>query len=102
MTREELEARIVAIEAGNAHRDERIEAAEAEIDELTNLVARNIVNRAAAIVAARTAPMTPSMAATGRSEHPERFDAQEAMLRSRSGDRKANVPTVPSYGRPVR
>jgi hypothetical protein len=103
MTNEELEARIVAIEAGNAHRDERIVAAEAEIDELTQLVARNIVNRAAAVVAARTMPMSPEMSSTGRSEHPERFDSQEAMLRSRSGDRKSNVPGPVQYGvRPTR
>jgi hypothetical protein len=94
----DLEARIIAIEASNTHRDELIEALGAEIDELRQLVGRNIVDRATAIVAARTVPMTQDMAATGRSVNPERFDSQEAMLRARSGDRKANPPGPVKYG----
>jgi hypothetical protein len=97
----ELETRIIALEASNSHRDERIAALEGEINELTQLMARNIVDRAAAIVAARITPTSPDMAKTGRSENPQAIDTQEILLRSRSGERKANPPSVPGYGRRV-
>jgi hypothetical protein len=42
--------------------------------------------------------MSSEMSVTGRSPNPEQFDAQEAMLRSRSGDRRHNVPGPVRYG----
>jgi hypothetical protein len=98
VSEENIETRIAAIEDGNSIRDERIEALSAEIDEIRQLLGRSIASKAQAIAAARTAPMSQDMAMTGRSPNPEQFDAQEAMLRSRSGDRKANVPGPVQYG----
>jgi hypothetical protein len=99
MSAKQVETRIAAIEDGDAIRDERIEALGAEIDELKQQLGRTIVNKAQAILDARTIPMSPDMASTGRSPNPEQFDAQEAMLRSRTGDRRHNTPTIPGYGR---
>jgi hypothetical protein len=94
-----LEARIALLEEGNAIRDERIASLGAEIDELRQQIGRLVVaNKTAAILDARTRPLTPTMATTGRSPNPEQFDSQSALINSRVGTRQPNVPGPIKYG----
>jgi hypothetical protein len=94
-----LEARIALLEDAAIVRDERLAALGAEIDDLRQQLGRLVVtSKTAAIMDARTKPMSPEMAATGRSKRPEEFDSQSALINSRAGTRQQSVPGPIRYG----
>jgi hypothetical protein len=84
MSTNETETRFEELTDSMVSHDERLDAIETRLDRLEKHV---LAGKAQAILAARTLPASPEMSATGRSPNPEKFDSQEALLRSRSGDR---------------